>query len=166
MNPADLPLRDIHLPAAVGWWPLATGWWWLLGVLLLLSAGVLCVTLLRRYHRARLGHWVRPEFMLLTSQYRQDHDALALLQSISVLLRRACISLYPREQVAGLTEERWLELLNKTGQTSQFSEGPGQLLADGPYRASVSARQVEDLIPLVESWIDRCSGQKLRGPGP
>jgi hypothetical protein len=166
MNPADLPLRDIHLPTPVGWWPLAPGWWWLLGILLLLIAGVLSVALLRRYHKARLGHWVRPEFRLLMSQYQRDHDALALLQSISALLRRACISLYPREQVAGLTQERWLELLNKTGETSQFSEGPGQLLADGPYRGSVSASQVEELVPLVEAWIDRCSGQKLRSPGP
>ncbi|MCJ7555475.1 MAG: DUF4381 domain-containing protein [Gammaproteobacteria bacterium] len=166
MNPTDLPLRDIHLPAPVGWWPLAPGWWWLLGITLLLTAGVLCVALLRRYRKARLGHWLRPEFLLVTTKYQEDRDALALLQSISALLRRACISLYPREQVAGLTHERWLELLNKTGQTTQFSEGPGQLLADGPYRGSVSTRQVEQLIPLVESWIDRCSGQKLRSPGP
>ncbi len=27
MEPSELPLRDLHLPDAVGWWPLAPGWW-------------------------------------------------------------------------------------------------------------------------------------------
>jgi hypothetical protein len=166
MNPTELPLRDIRLPEPISWWPLAPGWWWLLGVTLFLLAGMLLVVWLRRYRRARLGHWLRPEFLLLTQRYQRDGDALALLQSISSLLRRACISLYPREQVAGLTRERWLETLDKLGQTTGFSEGAGQLLADGPYLDSVSANQVEELIPLVESWIKHCSGQKLRSPGP
>ena len=165
MSPTDLPLRDLHLPEPIGWWPLAPGWWWLCGATLFLLAGFLFVVLLRRYRKARLGHWVRPEFLLLTRRYQRDDDALALLQSISALLRRACISLYPREQVAGLTRERWLALLDKVGQTTRFSEGPGQLLADGPYLDSVSASQVEQLIPLVESWINNCSGHKLRSPG-
>ena len=32
MNQA-LPLRDIQLPDAVSWWPLAMGWWLLLLVM-------------------------------------------------------------------------------------------------------------------------------------
>ena len=27
-----LPLRDLHLPEAVGWWPLAPGWWGVIAV--------------------------------------------------------------------------------------------------------------------------------------
>ena len=35
MNPGDsLPLRDIHLPVAPGWWPPAPGWWLLGGLVL------------------------------------------------------------------------------------------------------------------------------------
>ena len=27
MDENALPLRDLHLPEAIGWWPLAPGWW-------------------------------------------------------------------------------------------------------------------------------------------
>ena len=36
MPAIDLPLRDIHEPAAIGWWPPAIGWWVLAVVLPLL----------------------------------------------------------------------------------------------------------------------------------
>ena len=32
MNDDALPLRDLQLPEAVGWWPLAPGWWVLLAL--------------------------------------------------------------------------------------------------------------------------------------
>ena len=34
---SQIPLRDIHLPGAVAWWPPAPGWW----VLLALAVGAL-----------------------------------------------------------------------------------------------------------------------------
>ena len=27
MDPKQIPLRDLHLPEGIGWWPLAPGWW-------------------------------------------------------------------------------------------------------------------------------------------
>ena len=48
-------LRDIALPAAVSWWPLAPGWWLLLG-LVLLFALALPLWLWWR-HRRRCWRW-------------------------------------------------------------------------------------------------------------
>ncbi|HPY40873.1 MAG TPA: DUF4381 domain-containing protein, partial [Thiolinea sp.] len=36
MNPTELPLRDIHLPPEISWWPLAWGWWALLALVVLI----------------------------------------------------------------------------------------------------------------------------------
>jgi hypothetical protein len=162
MNPADLPLRDLHLPQPVGWWPLAPGWWWVIGLVLLLIVIGLAVVMRQRYRRARLGYWIRPEFLAIKRQYQRDGDALVLLQSVSALLRRACISLYPREDAAGLTSDAWLSLLDHTGQTRLFSDGPGRLLAQSPYEKTVSPAQVDQLLPLLEDWIKHCSAKKLR----
>ena len=38
MDPTELPLRDLHLPNPVGWWPLAPGWWFLIALALALMA--------------------------------------------------------------------------------------------------------------------------------
>ena len=35
MDPKQIPLRDLHLPEVVGWWPLAPGWWVLLAMLVI-----------------------------------------------------------------------------------------------------------------------------------
>ena len=34
MDPEQIPLRDLHLPEAIGWWPLAPGWWILIAIAL------------------------------------------------------------------------------------------------------------------------------------
>ena len=48
MDPDQIPLRDLHLPEAIGWWPPAPGWWFL--ALLALTGLVL---LLVKYARRR-----------------------------------------------------------------------------------------------------------------
>ena len=49
MDPKALPLRDIHLPEPIGWWPPALGWW-ILALLVILTIG-LCIWLIRRITR-------------------------------------------------------------------------------------------------------------------
>ena len=49
MPATPLPLKDIHLPEAIGWWPLAPGWWILLLLIGLLIFAV--VIWLRRLAR-------------------------------------------------------------------------------------------------------------------
>jgi len=50
-NPLD-QLRDIHLPEAVSWWPLAPGWWLLMVLTCLLLVGLL-ICLYRRHQSNR-----------------------------------------------------------------------------------------------------------------
>ncbi|MEM8682735.1 MAG: DUF4381 domain-containing protein [Pseudomonadota bacterium] len=32
MNPTEIPIRDLHLPPEISWWPLAPGWWVILAI--------------------------------------------------------------------------------------------------------------------------------------
>ena len=50
-SPEDLPLRDIHLPDPVSWWPMAPGWWLLFFLLVLLIS--LSIFFLRRRQQYR-----------------------------------------------------------------------------------------------------------------
>src|SRR5574343_758173 len=99
----DLPIRDIHLPASVSWWPPAIGWWLLLLAALLL-AGALWLWR-RRQHRQRRRKQALHQLQALRAQAGQP---LACVQQISQWLRQVAVNYYPRQQVAALQGETWL----------------------------------------------------------
>jgi len=149
-----LPLRDIHLPDPVSWWPPAPGWW-----LLLISAGVIITGLLLFKHirrRRRLNRTVRAELSMLREQYNDNHDRVQLAKSLSALMRRASISFYPRKNSASLTGEQWLQHLDKTAQRKEFQHGNGSILATAPYLPSNSRidTDFDDLLSLCEDWLN------------
>ena len=49
MDPEQIPLRDLHLPEPVGWWPLAWGWW----ILIALALAGIAYLLLRAWRQWR-----------------------------------------------------------------------------------------------------------------
>jgi len=148
-----LELRDIHLPEPISWWPPAPGWWFLLGGLLLV---VLAVYLFRHYQKKQaLKKQVLAEFETICTQYQSDKNSIALIQSISILLRRACISFYPRSEAASLTGKAWLHFLDSTGNEKTFDSEHGQLITTAPYLAENTQLDIdaEKVIRLCENWL-------------
>ena len=147
----DLPLRDIHLPDPIGWWPPAPGWWLLfVGVPTLL---VLVIWLWRFLRRMTVKKLALTE---LESIAQSDRDAREKLQQLAVLLRRTALSVYPREAVASLVGEPWLGFLDQAVGNHAFSKGVGRLLIEAPYRREVEA-DMDALIALCREWIKRVS---------
>lgn len=159
-QPASLPLRDIHLPGPVSWWPPAPGWWLLAGLLLALA--VLVVWWRRHRRRLRLAAvtLARRELEAIEADHKAGAAAEDVVQRLSVLLRRVSISLFPRSQAAGLTGRQWLEFLDQPLPRPAFSEGPGRLLAEAPYRPSVPAEEVAPLLDLTREWLAAVSRQR------
>jgi hypothetical protein len=149
----DLPLRDIHLPDPVSWWPPAPGWWLLLAAAALILASIVLLVFLRK--RRRLKRSVKAELVALRQHYQQQHDRLQLVQSLSALMRRACISFYPRQNAAGLTGDRWLQYLDSTAQRKEFEHGTGRILATAPYLPTSSKidTDLDELLALCEDWL-------------
>jgi len=153
----ELPLRDIHLPEAVSWWPPAPGWWMLplLIALLLLIGWSLKKLLHRRKQQRMLKVSISETFNTIRSDFTESGDQVKLIGDLSTLLRRIAISLYPRADVAALTGQLWLEFLDRTGGERDFTQGPGSILNHGPYRPFVDAVDAEALLQLCESWANR-----------
>lgn len=153
-DPLQLPLRDIHLPAHISWWPPAPAWWILTGLIIL--SVMLSWWWYRRRQKQRLSaiYLAGMELRHLRRQFAQEHDARQLVRDLSVLLRRVSISAFPRTETASLTGMAWLEHLDMPLQDSPFSSGPGRLLVSAPYQNDVPLEQVEPLFELCESWID------------
>lgn len=144
-----LPLKDIHLPEAINWWPPAMGWW-LLPVFLIL----LILAARYGYKRMRQKTAVKTAKVLLT-QIRQQHpNDEQTLSALSALLRRTAISTDSRDKVAALHGRAWLHYLDHSLSDTPFSQGIGQCLADAHYRPSQPEdTDLDALFSLCERWL-------------
>lgn len=147
-----LPLRDIHLPADIGYWPLATGWWLLLAAVIVLGLGVLL--LIRFFRRHRLRRLALRQLESL--QVLSDRE---LVIALSRLLRQAALSHFPRHEVAGLSGKDWLVFLDRPFTDQPFTLGAGRILADAPYRPQVETEGVQ-LLALCRQWLQKLPPQK------
>lgn len=146
----NLPLRDIHLPSGIGWWPPAIGWWVL--PLSIAAASAAAYWLYRRLTRDNALKTARK----LLNQYRQQYaeDALACVVELSALLRRVAISGDRRPQVAHLHGRDWLNYLDDGLDDAPFATGVGQIFADAQYRPSLPADfDLEAVCALCERWL-------------
>lgn len=149
-----LPLRDIHLPDPISWWPPAPGWWALLGSLFLLVLGLRIFLSIKRRRRVRVA--AINELQSIANAFELKRDAHGLVKDLSILLRRICLSYFPRAEVAGLTGEKWLTFLDSCldwqNITDRFSQGTGRALITAPYQAA-SEVDGKKLLSLCGIWI-------------
>ncbi len=156
-TPANtLQLEDIHLPQQPGFWPPAPGWWLLLALLLGLAL------LAARKVRSMLQQRKQQRAVEATLQrLRRELDSgnpQQAITDINVFLRKMALTHYPGEDIASLTGRQWLEFLDRSGHTTEFTRGAGAILAEGPYRAEPPATlDKAALIKAVEQWIKRAA---------
>jgi Domain of unknown function (DUF4381) len=153
MNPTDytnLPLRDIHLPGPVVWWPPAYGWWMLGGLVLLAGLGL--VLRYRSHYRERAA---LRGLRAVAAALAKGGAPVVCIQRISMILRRFAMSVGGAAPVAGLTGESWLRFLDSRWTRDDFSSGAGRVLIFGPYARPdrVSAGDVSTLNQLCVEWI-------------
>ena len=157
MNPTTaqpaLALRDIHLPGAPSLWPPAPGWW-VLAVLVLVLLAWGGRALLRRRRIRQQRERVYDALAALQTGFSHDRSP-EQLSRISELMRRLALMRFPRSEVASLSDAAWLHFLDTTGGQGRFSEGPGRILAEGPYRRELPPDlDTDGLATLVRSWVE------------
>ena len=145
----NLPLRDIHLPQPIGWWPPAPGWWVLLALLLLLMAAGVVLFIRRRR--------VTAMDQALANLNRIEADASLStrqkLQAVSMLMKRVAMSVRGREEVAGLEGRDWFMWLDNASGLSQVDDGRLVLLTQLPYRPDPGESDCTELMDLCRSWL-------------
>ncbi len=148
-------LRDIHLPPAIGWWPLAPGWW-LLTIVILLGMGA-TIWLWRRHHRRYA--YRRAALLECAQLEQQQHNTSQWLQALQGLLKRTAMSAYPQAPIAGLHGRQWLSFLDHHSHSNSqsFQQGPGHNLLNGPYQPApeLTSTDRQQLQQLVQDWIKR-----------
>lgn len=160
----SLQLQDIHLPESASFWPLALGWWLLLVVIVFLALW-LTFKILKRAKQKKHRIEILNKFTVLEKKLRAEPSNTTIAE-INTLLRQLAISYYPRAQIASLTGGEWLQFLDESGDTHDFSRGAGRILIEAPYRlddhqlSNELDHQIENLninefIPLVHNWAKK-----------
>lgn len=153
-------LRDIYSPAAPTWWPPAPGWWIAFGLLLVLLAASI------RFIRQRLkfrreNNWKKSATHLYKQLCERASEgkvpSTSIIADASVLMRRVVLTQEPREHTASLTDDQWLAVLDKIGQTNEYSQGAGRLLTRHPYMRpqDIDRNELDALLNLIKTTIDR-----------
>ncbi len=154
MNPEEIPLRDLHLPALTGWWPLAPGWW-LLFSLALCGLGYLAWRATKNFRSNAPRRRALSQLRYLRAEYAWSGDAISLGIRLSELLRRAMLAYAPRGEVAGLTGSSWLEWLDRGLADKAFTDGPGRNIESLPYRKTDVEADGIDIDGLIEAVRQR-----------
>jgi hypothetical protein len=136
-------LHDFYQPPPPAWTPQTIGWYVVFAVIALLAMWM-TIHSLRRW----LGNRYRREAL----------RELALLQpeQFSTLLKRTALSAWPREKVASLSGDAWLNFLNKTAGDSIFQRNPGSRIEEVSLRpVTLSGNDEQELRRLTAEWIRR-----------
>lgn len=150
--PDQLPLRDIHLPDPVSWFPPAIGWW--LVLLLVLLVFFLLWLLIRILKKPVLNKQAVMEIEAVIESYNLHRNTMTFLQALSAALKRIGMSYFSRNQVAGLSGVRWIHQLNSLVSKNRLTETQVELLAVVPYQKSpiIVDEQIQALIEQVRQW--------------
>ncbi len=151
-------LRDIHLPDAIGWWPLAPGWY-LLAITVLLILVVSLFFSVRRYINGRSRRHALHLLATYQQQYQEEMNHSLTAARVSELLKRVALVYFPRAEVASLTGEAWLHFLNSTARGVDFNDVRQELL-EAPYESTFS-RDLGSLFNIARRWIIQRRGQWL-----
>ncbi len=147
----ELPIRDIHLPETIGWFPPAIGWWF---VAILIPVSTYFLIALIQHLRQKTAI---KEAKKLLNQLQTD-DSLTPLEKVcelSILLRRVAISHAPDLDIGGLTGRAWLDYLDGSLKNAPFKNGIGRCLADAPYQKELSPDvDLAALFQLAKTWLN------------
>jgi len=162
MDPLQIPLRDLHLPDAISWWPLAPGLWFVIALAVVGLAYLLRWYLRTRSRGAARRHALR-QLDQLTADFELHHDSVRFSSELSELLRRTMLAYAPRGEVAGLTGDAWLAWLDHDFDVPRFQAEAGRKLLELPYRRpddDISAMDLVDLLSAVRQRLATPVGAK------
>ena len=161
-------LRDIHLPHAVGVWPLATGWWIVIISLLLIAAIIIVLTYQHRKPTALKQALAEVDRLFQCT----DISEAQRRQKLSLLIRKLAITIDLREEVAHLIGETWISWIESRPSGPLLSSKIKSYLTYGPYRQDQLAeidllelqKEIHSLMTAIANPLKQ-DGRSIRATG-
>ncbi|MFT5503262.1 MAG: hypothetical protein ACI8XC_000972 [Gammaproteobacteria bacterium] len=148
----DLPLRSIHDPSAVVWWPPAPGWWILAFFLIL--AGILIYLLVRFYRHRRLRRECQALFSDIRKGLREGQSPQEVVGQLTILLRRILMSYKGRQNIANLTDQSWIDELNRLTRQNYFDSHSLRVFGQYRYQRKFEP-DIERVLTQCDQWIKK-----------
>lgn len=138
-------LKDLQLPEAVSIFPLAPGWYGVIAILVLIMFAIGYWQIKRLHKLQRVSNIIT----LLDSIALQNNPQL--LAEVSILLKRVAREKFPEQQPQSLFGDKWLQFLDKSGKTTNFTQGAGSILLD--VYQNKPLENPEKLITIIKTWL-------------
>ena len=153
-------LADIHLPDAVGWWPLPPGWWVVIVALavlaFLLGRRISAQMLQRRIRRHALGELDKALTTYRTASAVSGADPqttkLNYVNEINAVLRRVALKHYPQQHPASLSGQRWVSFLRTHGDSTLLTDPLADTLSEGRFARHWDVEE-SALDQMARRWI-------------
>lgn len=143
-------LKDLQLPDAVSIFPLAPAWYGVIIGVILLMAALGYWQMRRLTHQRRVASIV--ELLTLIEQQNSSQTlGTQLLAEVAILLKRVAREKFPEQQPQNLFGEPWLQFLDSSGKTTQFTQGAGRVLLEVYQNKPLENPQA--LFDVVRAWL-------------
>jgi len=160
IDPAEIPLRDIHLPEPVSWWPPAPGWTVLAVAIAVLAIAAVTAWLWRRHTRVRRAAFA--ELLIIEARFREHGDTHTLARDLSRLTRRTALALEGASLVANATGDEWSAALDRITKTGTADPRIKDALLLAPYRPDVTI-DGDALLAAFRPFIMNLRSQRTTG---
>ncbi len=150
-------LRDIHLPDAIGYWPLAPGWWLLMASMVVLA--VIMFLAVRHYRRnayrreaIRQLSNIHQQYLTASQGSARNNAGRVYLQQINRLLKQVYFT-RDVNRVAGLNGQSWIEELQRAAPKVRLSRFSDRLLALYTPDLRVEDSDVAEIQQEMRQWL-------------
>ncbi|HMH14667.1 MAG TPA: DUF4381 domain-containing protein [Edaphobacter sp.] len=142
-NPSLAKLHDYYQPVQPSWIPQTIGWYVLFAI---------CALLFFWFSIHAIRRW-------LTNRYRREalrELATTTPAQFSALLKRTALAAWPREKVASLSGDAWLQFLGDVAATESFRSPPGNRIEELAFSGGTTSREDEQALRTIATeWIRR-----------
>ncbi|MCV9999633.1 DUF4381 domain-containing protein [Pararhizobium sp. YC-54] len=149
-------MADIALPPPVSMMPATWGWAVLAGLVVLALAFALWRWLRRRaqnrYRRDALA-----ELAVLEARIGTGPERLQALAALPAIVKRTALAVWPREQVAALSGEPWVEFLKAHAGKARIDAESYAFFAEAEYRLAGAAPDeaaAQRSFAAARQWIE------------
>lgn len=146
-NPLD-QLRDIHLPEAISWWPLAPGWW-----ILIIGGCLLSAWLIRFFYRRYSARLYRRQALEKLHQLTLAGSSQQQLRELFELLKQTANSAYPKHQPGSQSIEQFIGFLQSTCDSAVFDSLKLDINQALYSSSSQNNQDNDELFKDAKTWI-------------